>query len=312
MLNILCFGHQNGEIFQRLSGRFPEANWLSSDRPHAEELAQSDAIIGFGPQFSPSLFEHTRQLKWIQSMTTGVDAIFGCANLPDGVTVTSTRGIHGPQMSELAFLLMLSLIRNFPRMQKNQQSHTWAVWPQPLLYGKTATIVGLGAIAEALIPRLKAFGMTVQAVTGSPRDLPGLDRCYGRERIVEAAATCDFLIIIVPYAPETHHLVDANVLGAMKPSAFLVNVARGGVLDETALIETLKARRIAGAGLDVFTVEPLPADSPLWDLDNVIITPKIGGMSDIYLDQALPIVEANVAEFLAGRIERLTNVVTRA
>jgi D-2-hydroxyacid dehydrogenase (NADP+) len=209
----------------------------------------------------------------------------------------------------LVFLHMLALSRDFPRMQRNQADARWERWPQPLLWGKSIVIVGVGAIAEALAPRCKAFGMRVYGVSGSVRAPSGFDAVYARQDLLEAVARADFLVLLVPYSAQTDNLIDTRAIAALKPGAFLINAARGGVLDEQALLEALKEGRIAGAGLDVFRRQPLPPDDPLWRTPRVVITPLVGGMSDIYLEQAYPIVRANLQCFLAGRFDAMLNVV---
>jgi phosphoglycerate dehydrogenase-like enzyme len=130
-----------------------------------------------------------------------------------------------------------------------------------------------------------------------------------RKSLKDAAAEADFLIVLAPYSPETHRLVDRSVLGALKREAVLINIARGKVIDESALIEALREKRIAGAALDVFETEPLPPESPLWGMDNVIITPRIGGMSDIYAEQASAIMLRNIRAFAAGKLDEVINKV---
>jgi phosphoglycerate dehydrogenase-like enzyme len=274
--------------------------------PH---LGGAEAIIGHHFQFDEPLLGAAPQLRWIQSLTTGTDAILKLRALRPQVTVTSTRGMHGPQVSELVFLQMLALCRDFPRMQRNQAARQWQRWPQPLLWGKTIVIVGVGAIAEALAPRCKAFGMTVYGVSATPRASVGFDKIFARSELRDSAALADFLVLIVPHSSETENLVDASVLAALKPTAFLINVARGGVLDEEALMSALHGKRLAGAALDVFRIQPLPPAHPLWQEERIIITPLVGGMSDIYLDQAYPIVSLNLEKFLAGQMQQMLNIV---
>jgi D-2-hydroxyacid dehydrogenase (NADP+) len=284
--------------------------YATNDRAQAmAQLADAEVLIGHHFQFDEEMVSRAPRLRWIQSLTTGTDAITKLDSLRPEVIVTSTRGMHGPQMSELVFLHMLALTREFPRMLRNQAAGRWERWPQPLLWGKTVVIVGVGAIAEALAPRCKAFGMTVHGVSGSPRRPEGFDRVFGRQELAEAASAADYLVLIVPLSPQTENLVGARVIAAMKPHAFLINVARGGVLDEEALITALRERRLAGAALDVFRHQPLPSEHPLWHEDRVIITPLVGGMSDIYLEQAYPIVRDNLRHFLAGRCESMHNIV---
>ena len=290
---------------------FPGIDLFATDDRAAalQAAAGAEALIGHHYQFDDELLSAARQLRWIQSLTTGTDAILKLKSLRPEVTVTSTRGMHGPQMSELVFLQMLALLRDFPRMQRNQAAHLWERRPQPLLSGKTIVIVGVGAISEALAPRCKAFDMRVYGVSESPRQPAGFDRIFRRADMQQAAAAADFLVLIVPHSPRTEKLIDAPVLAAMKSNAYLINVARGGVLDEDALLAALRNKQIAGAALDVFRQSPLPKDHPLWDEPRVIITPHIGGMSDIYLEQAYPLVRENMRAFLSGAMSAMNNVV---
>lgn len=296
---------------ERARADFPGISLLATnDRAVAmKQVQDAEILIGHHFQFDEEMLARAARVRWIQSLTTGTDAILKLAALRSDVTVTSTRGMHGPQMSELIFLHMLALLRDFPRMLRNQAAAVWERWPQPLLCGKAAVIVGVGAIAEALAPRCKAFGMTVFGVSGTPRTPQGFDAVFGRNDLLEAAARADFLILLVPHSNLTENLVDARVLSVMKAGAFLVNVARGGVLDEEALLLALRQRRLSGAALDVFRRQPLPPEDPLWLEDRVIVTPLVGGMSDIYLDQAYPIVRDNLRSFLAGNVGAMHNVV---
>lgn len=290
---------------------FPRLDLLATnDRDLARrQVADADVLMGHHFQFDEEMLRRASRLRWIQSTTAGTDGILKLAALRAEVTVTSTRGMHGPQVSELVFLQMLSLLRDFPRILRNQATQVWERWPQPLLWGKTIVIVGVGAIAEALAPRCKAFGMTVYGISSSPRKPEGFDEVFARDEIQRGAALADFLVLIVPHTPQTENLINAAVIAAMKPDAYLINVARGGVLDEGALRHALHERRLAGAALDVFREGSLPADHPLWREKKVIITPHIGGMSDIYLEQAYPIVRDNLRNFLAGDFAAMKNIV---
>jgi phosphoglycerate dehydrogenase-like enzyme len=280
---------------------------------HAAEakpvVAYVDVIVALGHHIPNDMIKQARSLKWIQALTTGTDTLTAPGVLPPHVLLTSTRGIHGPQMSELALLNMIALNRDFRRAQRNQAEAKWEQWNQPILEGRTVVIVGLGVLAEHLAERCKLFGMTTIGVSGGRSEAPHFDEVLPREKLAQAAARADFLVLLVPYSKETHHLVNREVLAAMKPSAFLINMARGGVLDEAALIEHLQAGRIAGAGLDIFSKQPLPPDNPLWRMPNVIITPNIGGRSDAFVEQTLTIVEPNLRAFVEGRLKDLRNLV---
>ena len=257
------------------------------------------------------LIDAMPRLRFIQALTTGTDHILALPNLPPHVLLAAARGFHGPQMSELAFLFMLAFARKFPAVLENQKQKRWDRRPQRLLAGKTVVVVGVGAIAEELAKRCKVFGMTVSGVSGARTLASGFDAIYPRVRLADAAAQADFLIVLTPYSKANHHLIDDTVIGAMKPSGVLINLSRGGVLDEEALRRALADGRIAGAGLDVFQTEPLPPSSPLWDTPNVIITSHVGGFSENYAEQVMPLLIDNLRAFVAGEPERMRYIVIR-
>lgn len=267
-----------------------------------------EVLVAMAHDITDDLVARMPKLKYICAMSAGTDRIDTLKNLKPDVRVTSGRGIHGPQMSELAFLGMIALSREFPRMQRNQQAHVWERWPQKLLWGKTAVLVGIGPIAEDLAIRCEAFGLRVLGVSDAREEAPHFEALYPRSRLNEAAAQADFLIVLVPLSEKTRHMINAEILGAMKPTGIVVNLARGPVIDEVALAKALQEKRIGGAALDVFEAEPLPNDSPLWDMQNVIITPRVGGMSDVYAQQVLPLVVHNLRCFLEGRPAEMRNV----
>jgi phosphoglycerate dehydrogenase-like enzyme len=270
----------------------------------------AEILIGKAQSITSRLFHALPNLRWIQALTSGTDPI-DALNLPSDIIVTSMRGIHAPQMAELAILLMLALQRQFPRMLRNQEQRRWERWPQPLLAGRTALLVGVGQISEGLAARCAAFGMRVEGISDGRAAAPGFAVLYPRARLCEAIAQADFVIALVPYSGATRHLIDEAALRAMRPDAFLINIARGGVVDEAALRMALEQGWIAGAGLDVFGREPLPEGDPIWSAPNVIITPHIGGMSDRYAEQAAPVMSRNLAAYAAGKLDQMVNVVRR-
>jgi phosphoglycerate dehydrogenase-like enzyme len=311
-MTCVLFAHRDFDYFApRLRAEFPHLDIITAmDLPAADDrIGAADVIVANGHTFNAARLAKAGKLKWIQAMTTGTDAIIGSRALRPEVVVTTTRGIHGPQMSEMAFMYMLNLARNYPRMFDNQRRRVWERWTQTRLCGKTVTIVGVGVVAESLAPRCQAFGMTVLGVTRTPRTVGGFDRLFDYGQVVQAAAAADFLIVLAPYSAQTDSLINATVLAAMKPSAILINLARGGLCDENALIDALRMKRIAGAGLDVFRTEPLPADSPFWDLDNVSITAHCSGSSDDNLALTWPIIETNMRCFLGNRCAEMVNLV---
>ena len=251
------------------------------------------------------------KLEWIQTLTTVVDNLLAMKELPKSVAISRCTGVHGPQMSELALTLMLALMRRLPEVLREQVGGEWNRRPQPLLQGKTLCILGVGGIAETLALFCKTLGMTVTGVSGREQ-AANFDKLYPRAQLNTAAAQADFLVVLIPLSPETRHIVGAEVLAAMKPSAYLINIARGGCVDETALLAALKEGSIAGAGLDVFETTPLPPDSPLRHAPNTIITPHVGGFADTYHKQTFPTVLENFCAYAEGGPEALTNVVRRS
>ena len=310
---VLIWARDADFFVENLSSRFPAMPFVKAiERSDALQFCgDCDVLIARNDEDFDGFVEAMPRLRWIQALTTGTDRIEAIPNLPPDVIVTAARGFHGPQMSELAFLFMLSLLRDYPTVAANQKEHRWARWPQKLLLGKTVVLLGVGAVGEELAKRCHAFGMRVIGVDSVRKSAPGVEAIHPPGRLMELASGADFLIILLPYTEMTHHLVDADVLDVMKPTSILINISRGQVLDEVALIRALTAKQIAAAGLDVFQTEPLPSDSPLWDLPNVMITPHVGGMSDIYAEQVMPIVIDNIAAYASGSFSRMHYVVHR-
>jgi len=268
-------------------------------------------LVSFGPMLKDEVFQHASKLKWVQALGTGVDGVIDQPSLSPDVVITNIRGIHGEPVSEAALMAMLALSRRLPDSVRYQDKRSWTRWPPRLIDGKTVGIYGVGLIAEALAPRCQALGMTVVGFTSTKRALPGFDTMRLRSELIAVAKELDYLVLLVPYSEETRHSIDARVFAAMKPTSYLINLARGGIVDEDALIHALESGQIAGAALDVFQEEPLPADHPLWTTKNVIITPHLGGFCDVYAERALPTIEHNMECFLRGDIDGMVNVVRK-
>ena len=257
------------------------------------------------------LLKRAVHLKWIQVTTSGVNYLLSRPSLRKDVIVTSARGIHGPAVSEMAFLLMLALSRDLPRMIRNQDREMWERWPGRLLYQKKVGILGVGVIGEEIARKCKAFGMTVFGMDIVRRELDSVDSFYGPEDLLQVAGEVDYLILVAPSTPQTGKIVGGKVLERMKPTAFLINLARGELVDEEALSQALETGAIAGAALDALSTEPLPKEHPLWGKKNVILTPHVGGLSNIYREQVMPIIEENMRRFLQGERRNLINYIER-
>ncbi len=302
--------NQSAEDYKKaLAPKFPELSIhaVAKEEEIGNFIEKMDILLTI--RISDHLIKKASKLKWIQALTTGVDYIINLPSLRKEVLITSARGIHGPQMSEMALLLMLALNRNFPQIIRNQDQRVWERWPGKLLYQKKVGILGVGVIGEEIARKCKAFGMTVFGIDIVKRKVDAVDYFYGPEELLQVIQEVDYFVIVAPNTPQTQKLVGAKVFSSMKPTAFLISIGRGEIVDEEALIHALKTGQIAGAALDTFWTEPLPKDHPLWEIKNVIITPHVGGLSDIYVEQVLPIFEENLRRFLQGEKRNLINLV---
>jgi phosphoglycerate dehydrogenase-like enzyme len=296
---------------QRLLESFPQLtiDVVGHHEQSKPYLAEMEILFCFSPPMADHVVRDAPKLKWIQALGTGVDNIVDLPSLDPDVLVTNVRGIHGPPVSEAAIAYMLALARKMPASTHAQDKREWTRWPSELLSGKTVGILGVGLIAEYLAPICKALGMTTVGISSAPRPTAAFDRMAHRDDLATIASELDFLVALTPLSAETRNIVGAKVFAAMKPTAYLVNVARGGVVDEPALIEALNSGTIAGAALDVFSKEPLPSDDPLYSAKNVLIYSHLGGYSEGYEERAMPTLAGNMACWLAGEPKKMVNIV---
>ncbi|MGB6535622.1 MAG: NAD(P)-dependent oxidoreductase, partial [Xanthobacteraceae bacterium] len=300
----------HAEIYRdRLRAEFPALQFAlaRSAAAAAADLSDIDVLICFGIAVEDSILHRAARLRWIQSLATGVDHFLRCPSLRPDTLITSGRGIHGPAMREEIAYLMMAVSRDAFGAVEHKKAHVWERRLWSTLNGKTAIIVGVGVVGIAIGELLQAFGMHVIGVTRTPRTLAGFDEMASTDRLAEAARRADYLINVLPASAENIGLFDAEVFAAMKPTAYFINGGRGQTVDEAALIAALRARRIAGAGLDVFQAAPLPADSPFWELPNVFITPNVGGYIVEYEELIMPLVIDNMRLFLADRQSEMQN-----
>lgn len=287
---------------------------LAENAGDTEAKGQLDALlreieIYYGMIPPKDLVSRAPELKWIQTPLAGVDFFLKPEIINSSITLTNAR-FHGTQIRELVFNLMLMLARQSCRHFQDQQQKKWQPLTPVLLNGKTIGILGMGNIGQAVAKLSKAFDMKV-LVMRARANIPYkyADETFGPEGLPEILARADFLVIILPLTSETRRIIGEKELRMMKPTAFLINVARGGVIDEDALIKVLRENRIAGAGLDVFATEPLPETSELWDLPNVIISPHNAGIRSDYYEIATAQFCKNLKRYLAGK--ELLNIVDK-
>ena len=296
-------------LVESLRRRWPDMNvvHLPDYAGMDEELSDTDVFVGFS--LRPEQFARARKLKWIHCTAAGVGQLMYPELRASGVMVTNASGIHSIPMAEHIIGTLVALARNFPAAMRHQLAGRWAqqeMWDSPLrpreLAGQVLLIVGLGAIGRELAQRVKPLGMKVWGVTRSGNALPDLaDRVLPVSHLEEALPEADFVVLAAPQTPETQHLIGARQLAAMKPTAFLINVARGSLVDEAALTQALERRAIAGAALDVAAEEPLPPGSPLWRLDKVFITPHISAVSDRLWERQERLLIENLERWFSGR-----------
>ncbi|MBW2065368.1 MAG: D-2-hydroxyacid dehydrogenase [Deltaproteobacteria bacterium] len=310
-MRLLIYDEDAAYIKEKLERKFPGLS-IHAAEPGEDVLEIMGTIdILMAKKFRDDFMKKAKRLQWIQCLITGVDYILSIPSLPKDVILTSTRGIHGPQMSELAFLLMLALTRKFPQTVRNQDKRIWDSRRVSLLYRKNVGILGVGVIGKEIARKCKAFDMTVYGITRKKRKIDFVDFSHGPDELLGVLEEVDYFINVVPATPETLKIIGPKEFDAMKTTAFFINIGRGETVDEEALVDALKKGKIAGAGLDVFCTEPLPSDHPLWGMQNVIISPHVGGKSDIYPDQVLPTLEENLNRFLKGERRGLINYIER-
>lgn len=276
-------------------------HWFTSSSEAAEQIADADIIVTAG-RLNPDIMRQASKLKWIQTLSAGVDKLPLQELAERQIILTNARGVHTIQMSEFTLSLMLQWVRRANLLHEQQQNRIWNYHIQVgELHGKTIGIIGAGAIGEAVARKAKAFDMKVIGLNRSGEPQPAFDSTLsGEEGLKTLLSQSDFIVLLLPSTAKTRGFITKEHLALLQPSAFLINLARGDVIDEAALIAALQEGKLAGAALDVFEQEPLPTDSPLWTLDNVILTPHIAGASAQYTQRASSIFYHNVQAFLDG------------
>jgi len=291
--------HQGVEDFRRAPD--DERRWW-------EMIAGAEVLYGLPSDSPEGLARAVRcapGLRWVQATSAGAGEQVGAAGLSleelERVTVTSAAGVHARPLAEWVLLGLLAFTKELPRLLADQHAHRWGHYPVGELSGRTLLIVGLGQIGEEVARLAAAFGMRVIGVNRSGRtdspDVHEVGRTSGLDAYLPEA---DAIVISAPLTEETRGLIDAAAIAQMKPGAILVNVGRGGVVDEPAMIEALRSGRLAGAALEVFAREPLPADSPLWDLPNVLVSPHTAGLSMREDERIVSLFVENLGRYLRG------------
>lgn len=292
----------------------PQMRLVVTDDAAEIEAVVAEVEIAVG-HVSPPLLARMPKLRWYQQWGAGADWLLRHPELASrDFIVTNASGVHAIQISEHILALMLAFARRLPHALRAQARGEWERQPRESLFelaGKTLALIGVGAIGGRTAQLAAALEMRVIGVrrhAGEPP--PAVERMVGPDRLLEVLPLADFVVLTIPLTSETRHMIGERELRAMKRSAYIFNIGRGGTIDEPALIRALREGWIAGAGLDVFEKEPLPADSPLWQMDNVIITAHYAGATPHYNERALALFLDNLRRYVAG--EPLRNVVDKS
>jgi len=297
------------EMAAAVRQKFPAAHTVhlpTYDRL-ADELPETDIFVGYS--IRPEQFPLARRLKWIHSTAAGVAQLTYAALRESGVAVTNASGVHSIPIAEHVLGLLLGMSRRFADAQRFQEQAHWAqqeVWDiTPRLHevrGRTALLIGLGAVGKEVARLARAAGMRIHAVTRSGRgDSTLVEKIHPAGELERALAAADYVVLAAPETAETHHLMGARQFAAMKPDAYFINVARGSLVDETALAEALGSRKIAGAAIDVAETEPLPAESRLWRTKNLFITPHLAAASEQLWERQTALLIENLERWFDGR-----------
>ncbi|ARU59783.1 hypothetical protein CBW65_00995 [Tumebacillus avium] len=276
-----------------------------------DQLHEAEILITYGEDLTPAIVQSCTSLKWIHVLSAGLELMPFAQIQLQNILVTNARGIHTGPMSEYTIGLILMFSRRFVEMFHNQRAQNWDRSIRiDELDGQTLGVIGAGAIGSKIAERAKLFGMRTLGVATSRRDLPEFDEIFDRSGLDEVLTSSDYVVVIVPLTEETDGMIGAREIGLMKDSAVLINIARGQVVDEAALLTALQEKKIRGAGLDVFQQEPLPEDHPFWELDNVVLTPHISSRSPKYMERAQGIFLHNLAIYTgaAGTMQNMIDV----
>ena len=245
------------------------------EKPSAEQMARTEALMAY--VVAPGVLPAMPKLRWAQAMTAGVEGWFALPDLPAGLTLTCARGTHKESMPENILGALLYVAKPYAAAVENQKQSKWVQSVAQPLTGKTLGILGLGAIAQDVARLAAALGMRVIGTRRRAEPMANVAEVFPTERTPEVLAQSDFLLLLLPATPQTDNFINAERLAMMKPSAWLLNFGRGHLIKDDDLVAAVNAKKIAGAMLDVFRQEPLPANHPFWTTEGIIVLPHIGG-----------------------------------
>jgi phosphoglycerate dehydrogenase-like enzyme len=303
---------------EQLRSEFPQHTFLEAWDREAIRRQLPEADVAFTPFIDRDAFLAATRLRWVQSPAVGVGSLMFPELLTSPVVITSARGIRARSIAEHVIGATIALARRLPAALRAQQAHRWAQDELEgpgsgvrSLDGLRMGIVGLGSIGMEIVRLAAPFGIRISAIRRRAQDPPpaGVDHVHAPDRLREILETSDILVLAVPHTPYTKQIVGRRELERMKPGAILINIARGKLIDDVAVVEALRSGKLGGAALDVFTREPLEPDSPYWDLPNVIVTPHTSGAMQDYWTPLVALFAGNLRRFERG--EPLLNQVDK-
>ncbi len=293
------------DYLARLQHEFPETRFLLclDDASLTSAIPDADALVGTA--ITPALLDAAPKLRWIACTSAGVEKLLPTLRGRDGITLTNFSGVAAPNIAEHVLMMMFSFARGMRVLARQQEQHQWIPDDLPLptfeLGGQTLGIVGMGEIGDALARKAHGIGMRVLGVQRHPEKKPAyLAELLAADELPQVLAESDHLALCLPLTPATKYTIDTEELAQMKRGAYLYNIGRGQLVNQDALIVALRGASIAGAGLDVTTPEPLPPDSPLWEMTNVFVTGHTAARTPHYWERGIEVLVDNVRRFVAG------------
>ncbi len=310
-LNILVLNNLADRHKDAIAAAMPGITVTVTDLEHAgEHIAATDILVAWGWTDIRPLYLAAPRLKWVHALSAGVESLTFPEIQASDTLLTNSKGIHGIPVSEHVFAMMLAFTRGLNLLIRQQQKAEWNRVPTDEIHEKTIGIVGLGSIGREIAKKAKGLGMEVVATKQEMTTEIFVDKLYKPEQLHEMLGVSDFVVSAVPLTDKTAGLFTLDEFRAMKPSAYFFNIARGAVVREADLVLALQLGIIKGAGLDVFENEPLPADSPLWAMENVIVTPHLAAISPYYLDRAVKLFVDNLVRYTQNR--EMFNIIDKA
>lgn len=277
------------------------------DLTFSDDIKDAEVLVCFDP-FKKLDIDMLPKLKWIQLLSAGINQVPVDKVLKRNIILTNNRGGYSIPIAEWIVLKTLEMYKNSWEFYKKQENKEWKVDTSLFeIYGETIGFVGTGSIAQEAAKRFEGFGVNIVGVNATGKKAEYFHECYSTNRLNEVVSKWDVLVVAAPYTDKTHHLINEEVFKNIKDGAYLINIARGSIIDEKALIENLKSGKIRKAALDVFEVEPLPKDSPLWDMDNVIISPHNSWASEMNAKRRYEIAYKNMKKYVNS--EKLINII---